>query len=40
MGEELIREQSINIEKNPMEAVDFISDALKSVSPGTDEWWN
>ena len=39
-GEELIREQSINIERNPMEAVDFLSDALKSVAPGTDEWWN
>ena len=39
-GEELIREQSINIEKNPMEAMDFISDALKSATPDTDEWWS
>jgi hypothetical protein len=39
-GEELIREQLINMDMNPMEAIDFISDALKSATPDTDEWWN
>jgi len=25
---------------HPSDAIDFISDALKSATPDTDEWWN
>ena len=39
-GEELIREQLINMDYHPSDAIDFISDALKSTTPDTDEWWN
>ena len=39
-GEELIREQLINMDIDPTDAIDFISDALKSATPDTDEWWN
>ena len=39
-GEELIREQLINMDYHPSDAIDFISDALKSATPDTDEWWN
>jgi hypothetical protein len=40
LGEELIREQLINMDIDPTDAIDFISDALKSATPDTDEWWN
>ena len=40
LGEELIREQLINMDYHPSDAIDFISDALKSATPDTDEWWN
>ena len=39
-GEELIREQLINMDIDPTDAIDLISDALKSATPDTDEWWN
>ena len=39
-GEELISEQLINMDYHPSDAIDFISDALKSATPDTDEWWN
>ena len=40
VGEELIREQIINMDYHPMEAIDFVSDSIKSTTSDSEGWWN
>jgi len=38
---ELIREEIINLDDNPLKAAEFISSALEaSASDGDKQWWN
>ena len=39
VGEELIREQLINMDYHTSDAIDFVTEALKLATPETDEWW-
>ena len=39
VGEELMREQSINMVYHPSDARDFVTKALKSATSETIEWW-
>jgi hypothetical protein len=39
IGEELILQESINVDQNPLDMIEIISNALKSLETEDDEWW-
>jgi hypothetical protein len=40
LGEELIREEIVNVERNPGEIMDFIEETLRNCGTDEEDWWN
>lgn len=40
LGEELIREEIVNVEKNYGEIIDFVEETLRNCGTDDEEWWN
>ena len=40
LGEELIREEIVNVERNPGEIMDFVEETLRNCGADEKEWWN
>ena len=40
LGEELIREETVNIERNPDELMDIVEKALRNCGTDEEDWWN
>lgn len=40
LGEELIREEIVNVERNPDELMDIVEKALRNCGTDEEDWWN
>ena len=40
LGEELIREEIVNVERNPGEIMDFVEETLRNCGTDEEDWWN
>jgi hypothetical protein len=40
LGEELIREEIVNVERNPGEIIDFVEETLRNCGADEEDWWN
>ena len=40
LGEELIREEIVNVERNPGEIIDFVEETLRNCGTDEEDWWN
>ena len=40
LGEELIREEIVNVERNPGEIIDFVEETLRNCGTDDEDWWN
>ena len=40
LGEELIREEIVNVEKNPGEIMDIVEETLRNCGTDDEDWWN
>ena len=40
LGEELIREKIVNVERNPGEIMDFVEETLRNCGTDEEDWWN
>ena len=40
LGEELIREEIVNVERNPGEIMDFVEETLRNCGADEEDWWN
>jgi hypothetical protein len=40
LGEELIREEIVNVERNPGEILDFVEETLRNCGTDDEDWWN
>lgn len=40
LGEELIREEIVNVERNPGEIMDFVEETLRNCGTDDEDWWN
>ena len=40
LGDELIREEIVNVERNPGEIIDFVEETLRNCGTDDDDWWN
>jgi len=40
LGDELIREEIVNVERNPGEIIDFVEETLRNCGTDEEDWWN
>ena len=40
LGDELIREEIVNVERNPGEIIDFVEETLRNCGTDDEDWWN
>ena len=40
LGDELIREEIVNVERNPGEIMDFVEETLRNCGADEEDWWN
>ena len=40
LGDELIREEIVNVERNPGEIMDFVEETLRNCGTDEEDWWN
>ena len=40
LGDELIREEIVNVERNPGEIIDFVEETLRNCGADEEDWWN
>ena len=40
LGDELIREEIVNVEKNPGEIMDIVEETLRNCGTDDEDWWN
>ena len=40
LGEEVIREETVNVERNPGELMDIVEEALRNCGTDEEDWWN
>ena len=40
LGDELIREEIVNVERNPGEIIDFVEETFRNCGAHEEDWWN
>ena len=40
LGDELIRDEIVNVERNPGEIIDFVEETLRNCGTDEEDWWN